>query len=209
MTNQANQIVWEWKLDTFGAGAANENPGGLGIFSFNQRFPGQYYDAETGLHYNYFRDYDPSVGRYVESDPIGLKGGANIYAYVASAPLGRFDEFGLVGEGGGFSVRYGNWCGKNWSGGHSGPIIPQNPVGPMDSVDECCMTHDHCYATYECETCGASIRAKEGKKACDLEMVRCLDALKGKAPQTWPKPPRPGNESNAYFFCQKAKSYFR
>ncbi len=82
ITNQANQIVWEWKTDTFGAGAANENPSGLGVFSFNLRFPGQYYDAETGLHYNYFRDYDPSVGRYVESDPIGLDGGVNTYAYV-------------------------------------------------------------------------------------------------------------------------------
>ena len=82
ITNQANQTVWEWKTDTFGAGAANENPGGLGVFSFNLRFPGQYYDAETGLHYNYFRDYDPSVGRYVESDPIGLIGWFNTYRYV-------------------------------------------------------------------------------------------------------------------------------
>ncbi len=86
ITNQANQVVWEWKTDTFGAGAPNENPGGLGVFSFNLRFPGQYYDAETGLHYNYFRDYDPSVGRYVESDPIGLEGGRNTYAYVGNHP---------------------------------------------------------------------------------------------------------------------------
>ena len=54
---------------------------GSDVFAFNLRFPGQYYDAETGLHYNYFRDYDPSVGRYVESDPIGLEGGSNTYRY--------------------------------------------------------------------------------------------------------------------------------
>ncbi len=64
ITDAANRKVWEWPLDTFGAGAAHENPSGLGVFSFNLRFPGQYHDAETGLHYNYFRDYDPS-GREV------------------------------------------------------------------------------------------------------------------------------------------------
>ena len=50
ITNAANRTVWEWPLDTFGAAPANENPSGLGTFSFNLRFPGQYYDAETGLH---------------------------------------------------------------------------------------------------------------------------------------------------------------
>ena len=91
ITNQGNQIVWEWKTDTFGTGAANENPSGLGAFSFNLRFPGQYFDAETGLHYNYFRDYDPTIGRYVESDPIGLDGGVNTYAYVTNHPLRNYD----------------------------------------------------------------------------------------------------------------------
>ena len=49
ITNQANQKVWEWKTDTFGGQALNEDPSGLGVFNFNLRFPGQYYDAETGL----------------------------------------------------------------------------------------------------------------------------------------------------------------
>ena len=58
--------------------------------------PGQYYDQETGLHYNYFRDYDPVIGRYVQGDPIGLKGGTNVYEYVNNQPLGLIDPYGLV-----------------------------------------------------------------------------------------------------------------
>jgi RHS repeat-associated protein len=59
------------------------------------RFPGQYYDAETGLNQNMARDYDPSVGRYIESDPIGIDAGVNTYAYVKNTPVSYFDSLGL------------------------------------------------------------------------------------------------------------------
>ncbi len=76
ITDTLNQSRWEWpNADPFGNNVPNENPAGLGTFSYNLRFPGQYYDSEKGSNYNYFRDYDPSIGRYVESDPIGLRGG--------------------------------------------------------------------------------------------------------------------------------------
>ncbi|MBK7657965.1 MAG: hypothetical protein IPJ28_01900 [Betaproteobacteria bacterium] len=53
---------------------------------------------ETGLHYNYFRDFDPAIGRYVESDPIGLRGGFNTFSYVRGRPLSHFDLYGLKAQ---------------------------------------------------------------------------------------------------------------
>ena len=91
-----NAMMWRWdNVDPFGANAANENPAGQGTFRYGLRFPGQYFDAETGSHYNYFRDYDPGVGRYAQSDPIGLKGSVNSYGYVGNNPLRLVDAQGL------------------------------------------------------------------------------------------------------------------
>ena len=90
-----NRVVWTWESEAFGASQPNQNPSGLGEFVFNLRFPGQYYDPETGLFYNLNRDYDPENGRYIESDPIGLAGGINTYAYVNGNPINRTDPLGL------------------------------------------------------------------------------------------------------------------
>ena len=98
VANTSNGLRWKWDYfgTTFGETAPNQNPSGLGTFTFNLRFPGQYYDAETGNHYNYFRDYEPQIGRYVESDPIGVRGGINTYAYAHDDPLAYIDPNGLL-----------------------------------------------------------------------------------------------------------------
>jgi RHS repeat-associated protein len=89
--------VWRWdQQEPFGVNVPDENPSGLGAFEFPVRFPGQYFDKETALHQNEFRDYWPDGGRYIESDPIGLRGGLNTYLYVEANPLQGTDPLGLA-----------------------------------------------------------------------------------------------------------------
>lgn len=91
-----NAMVWRWDgSDPFGMYAPEENPSSLGSFTYNLRFPGQIFDKETNSNYNYFRDYDPQTGRFLQSDPIGLAGGVNTYGYVGANPVNRIDPLGL------------------------------------------------------------------------------------------------------------------
>ena len=99
-TDPARSTVWRYDGNAFGDSAPNEDPDGDNKkTTVHLRFPGQYYDAETGLHYNWYRYYDPRIGRYVTSDPIGLEGGLNTYAYVDSNPLRGIDPSGLEVSG--------------------------------------------------------------------------------------------------------------
>ena len=91
MTDGTQTVVWDHVTRPFGRTHSL-----LGVFENNRRFPGQYFDFETELHYNYFRDYDPALGRYVQSDPIGLDGGLNTYSYVGGRPLKLSDPSGLL-----------------------------------------------------------------------------------------------------------------
>jgi len=91
ITDAASGVVWSAIYKPFGGVAWLTTA----LIENNIRFPGQYYDGETGLHYNYFRYYDPETGRYITSDPIGLGGGLNTYAYVGGNPVGLIDPYGL------------------------------------------------------------------------------------------------------------------
>ena len=97
-----NAVLWRWDLleATFGTSSPHEDPDGNSTaFVLNLRFPGQHHDAETGLNYNYFRDYEPATGRYIESDPIGMFGGINTIVYAAGNPLYLTDMLGLAACG--------------------------------------------------------------------------------------------------------------
>jgi RHS repeat-associated protein len=97
IADENQKTVWRWdQAEPFGATPPNEDPDGDGVaFDLPLRLPGQYYDRESGLHYNYYRDYDPTIGRYAESDLIGLRAGLNTYAYVHGEPLRFVDVLGL------------------------------------------------------------------------------------------------------------------
>jgi RHS repeat-associated protein len=90
LTDASQATVWDGVFDPFGEEVAVS-----GLAAMQLRFPGQYADAETGYSYNYFRDYDPRLGRYLQSDPIGLEGGFNTFSYVLNRPTGAVDPLGL------------------------------------------------------------------------------------------------------------------
>jgi len=97
MTDINGTKVWEMSQTPFGIATVNEDPDGDGLLVVNNfRFPGQYYDAETGHHYNYHRTYIPEGGNYSQSDPIGLKGGLNTFGYVGGNPINAIDPNGLT-----------------------------------------------------------------------------------------------------------------
>lgn len=140
-----NVPVWTWDLksEAFGNSVPAQDPDGdSNPLVFDMRFPGQQYDATSGLNQNGNRDYDPAIGRYPKSDPLGLRGGISTYSYAYSNPLMWIDPDGLqvvpvipMGPGA---------TGAAGAAGVAGAYNPNNPndpnnlgdVGPKISVED-------------------------------------------------------------------------
>jgi RHS repeat-associated protein len=149
-----NAMVWRWdQADPFGAAQPNESLAGQARFVYNPRFPGQVYDAESGLYYNYFRDYDPQTGRYLTSDPIGLEGGINTYGYVLGNPLTYVDPNGQGAVGAAIGGRIGGSI-AGVLGIESGPLdiaITMAGIGAGraigSAIEDACKKENQCNAT--------------------------------------------------------------
>ncbi|MGB7542463.1 MAG: RHS repeat-associated core domain-containing protein [Burkholderiales bacterium] len=178
IADSTGNTVWRWdQSEPFGSAPPNGDPNNTGnVFDLPLRLPGQYYDRETGLHYNYYRDYDPSIGRYAESDLVGLYGGLNTYAYGALNALAYIDPQGLFRGPLSRWVNYGNWGGQNWSGGQYGPQIPPNAAPPVDPMDSCFTDHDRCYSSFE-NGCLSAADKDKSRKACNEQLIQCLGRL--------------------------------
>ncbi|WP_413111583.1 RHS repeat-associated core domain-containing protein [Thaumasiovibrio sp. DFM-14] len=130
MARSSGEVLWQGMYDAFGdvTETVTHTPN-------NIRFPGQWLDRATGLHQNYFRDYNPAFGRYVQRDPIGLLGGVNVYGYGEQKPTKFIDptgELAILAP----IVPIGNWIGANWgvigAGVAAGAIMSM----PDDSSDD-------------------------------------------------------------------------
>jgi RHS repeat-associated protein len=141
MTSVSGAVVWAAEYEEFGKATVDASS----TVTNNLRFPGQYFDEETGLHYNFHRYYESTAGRYIIVDPLGMFGNTNLYLYSGANPINYMDHLGL------------KTCGSEWNE----PIIPDNPFG--FSFSDCCQEHDDCYGT-----CGSN------KDACDTNFLECM-----------------------------------
>jgi RHS repeat-associated protein len=173
---------------------------------------GCYTEDETKLILCGARWYSPSLMRWMSRDPIGYEGGVNLYGYVKNDPINYYDRTGLEPEDNTWfseqedtnkerkrrftdGPRYGNWCGKDWSGG------PEGEDPPIDSLDDQCKKHDDCWGNCD-KHCIEVLRipGPDGHavyphqicmELCNKDFVRDLEDLP-KDPRTWPRPPKPG-----------------
>ncbi|NUW71974.1 RHS repeat protein [Vibrio mediterranei] len=118
LTDELGEVVWKAQYTPFGRASVTTEQ-----VTFNLRFPGQYFDAETGLHYNWHRYYDPALGRYLQSDRLGLFDGVDTYGYVRGSPLAWSDPTGEYGIPGAIYGALSGAVGGYISGGRTGFIV--------------------------------------------------------------------------------------
>lgn len=148
LTNLSARVFWWNRLDDWGRMPGDqENEISQPLF-----FQGQYRDDETGLNYNHHRYYDPHLGAYISQDPIGLRGGVNLYSYAHQSPRQEIDPLGLF-------AWHGQWCGPDWTGGRVESYVPANNAlyaKPEDKLDAACKKHDiqyyKCRSKFKCNT---------------------------------------------------------
>lgn len=149
LSDKQCNVVRKYDYDSFGNMAQEQRE-----FGQPYAYTGREWDKETGLYYYRARYYDPEVGRFILKDPIGFKGGINLYAYVQNNPINFDDATGLA-------------CGTGWTNN----IVPDKFWGKYDFTSAC-TGHDNCYGT-----CGKS------KEGCDkqffIDMLTKCSKLKG------------------------------
>jgi RHS repeat-associated protein len=219
-TDTGQAVVWRFDGRSFG----DTTP--TGSVTVNLRYPGQYFDQETGLYYWGARYYDPKTGRGISADGMSVAEHVqrwqvnlgisnrppleiNPYAYVANNPLRWIDPTGFdatdFNNTTGGRSRFngptnGNWGGKCWSGGaYSCGDNPSGNAAPTDSGDQCYQRHDNCYIK-----CGANAKCLA---ACNKQLVKELKDLP-KDPKKWPQPPTPGTETDSADYRDDAIWWF-
>jgi len=211
-TDKQGNLVWAASYNAFGQAsittpdATADKP----TISSNLRLPGQYFDAETGLHYNWHRYYDPGTGRYITQDPIGvvvfgtlaldrlmsqglvtrgeairfistLPRGNLLYTYVKGNPTSLTDPFGL------------DTAGCDLPGGR----FIRNP-----RVLECCAKHDKCYDDYKCTASSWWSDAQCNSKECD----RCNKEVRQYFLESFTGPAT-DNPGQPNYYCSRQHRY--
>jgi len=172
LTDSSAIVAWQADYDPFGKATVNDDPDGNGVHITNNiRFPGQYYDQETGLHYNWNRYYDPGIGRYLSPDPIGLDGGINLYVYVQNNPINLIDPYGFQSRP---------------------PVHPTRPVIPIPPGQTYQMCVNDAVQEYiECTGKGGSRECSTGNETdgCKEGFKQKLLSCRSLKPGPIPSPP--------------------
>ncbi|MDD3813992.1 MAG: RHS repeat-associated core domain-containing protein [Desulfocapsaceae bacterium] len=193
LVTAAGAVVWQAAYLPFGKAQI-----ATATVANNLRFAGQYFDAETGLHYNWNRFYDPEVGRYISADPIGLDGGMNLYAYVAGNPVNAVDPWGLAY----IDPDRNYWEFPMGAPPSSTPLKPWNgnfrpgfdrqddicswPMGELNNnkcYKNCCKKHDDCYSKNGCNWSSwigtfSAFPIVPACQKCNREAVKCISEAK-------------------------------